>query len=423
MNRSIARVILFISPTREVLLVNDYSQTDLICNLNADNPRLIAADTSATIQPAMSGTDSQFLVYPGATKRRRYKRFLICEALLDFRSEVIMRRALLTILLLTALCARATEPQPPPLLVANPEAFETLLHPNCSHCKIENLRRKDELRSDDRVLCWLQVQADGYINDGAIPIRFFLNKYRVLSDGWGVFVQDVDAGFARGFVPDGQPFRFHGWRNGVMVMKSQDGTLYSCLTGIAFDGPRKGSRLQPEPTILTDWGFWQNRYPDAVAYNMYNKYQPVELPNTPNDDSIKTRSQANSRLPADTMVLGVWDGTRARAYPMDMLEKAGVIHDLAEGKPRVIFWYGPTRTAAAFHQPWGTSGIKGDAGWIFKVDSIADAAPFTDQRTELHWDITGRAVNGGPHLIWMDSVQVKWFAWAAEYPQTSVFSE
>jgi hypothetical protein len=34
--------------------------------------------------------------------------------------------------------------------VANPEAFETRLHPNCSHCKIENLRRKDELRSDDR---------------------------------------------------------------------------------------------------------------------------------------------------------------------------------------------------------------------------------------------------------------------------------
>jgi hypothetical protein len=310
-----------------------------------------------------------------------------------------------------------------PLLVVKPDAFETLLHPNCSHCKIENLRRKDELRSDDPVLCWLQVQADGYINDGVIPLRFFLNRYRVLSDGWGVFVNDADAGFARGFVPDGQPFRFHGWRNGVMVMKSKDGTLYSCLSGIAFDGPRKGTRLQPEATLLSDWGWWQQRYPAAVAYNMYAKYKPVDLSGEPNSEATKSRGGADPRLPAEAMVLGVWDGTRARAYPLEALQKLGVIHDLADGKPRIVLWYAPTRTAAAFHQPWGTSGIKGDAGWIFSIDPKAETAPFTDARTALHWDITGRSADGGPRLVWMDSVQVKWFAWAAEYPQTSVFGK
>src|SRR6185437_11358663 len=339
------------------------------------------------------------------------------------RRGAILRRALLTIFFLAAGVSRAADPPAQPSLIVNPDAFQTLLHPNCSHCQIENQRRKDELRSDDRVLCWLQVQADGYINDGVIPIRFFLNKYRVLSDGWGVFVHDADAGFARGFVPDGQPFLFHGWRNGVMVMKSNDGTLYSCLTGIAFDGPRKGTRLQPEPTLLSDWGFWQKRYPAAVAYFMYDKYEPVDLPRTPSNDSLKTRGPADPRLPAETMVLGVWDGTHARAYPLDALEKAGVIHDLADGRPRVILWYAPTRTAAAFHQPWGTSGIKGDAGWIFKVDRQTDAAPFTDERTSRHWDVTGRSTDGGPRLIWMDSVQVKWFAWAAEYPQTSIFGK
>lgn len=334
-----------------------------------------------------------------------------------------MRHAFLVMFFLAAGATWAADPQSQPLLVTNPDAFETLLHPNCSHCQIENVRRKNELRADDRVLCWLQVEADGYINDGAIPIRFFLNKYRVLSDGWGVFVNDADAGFARGFVPDGQPFRFHGWRNGVMVMKSKDGTLYSCLTGIAFDGPRKGTRLQPEPTLLSDWGFWQKRYPASVAYNMYDKYKPEDLPGTPNEDSLKTRSPVDPRLPADTMVLGVWDGKQARAYPLDAVMKAGVIHDITEGKPRIILWYAPTRTAAAYHQPWGTSGIKGDAGWIFKIDPKAGAASFTDERTAQHWDITGRSADGGPRLIWMDSVQVKWFAWAAEYPQTSIFGK
>jgi hypothetical protein len=326
-------------------------------------------------------------------------------------------------LLLTTGSAWAADTEGQGAQISKPEAFQTLLHPNCSHCMIENSRRKAELRDDDRVLCWLQVQADGYINDGGIPIRFFLNAYRVLSDGWGVFAHDPDAGFARGFYPEGRTFRFHGWRNGIMVMESQDGTLYSCLSGIAFDGPGKGSRLRPEPTLLSDWGFWQKRYPAAVAFMMYDKYKPVELSSSPNEDSIKTRGPLDPRLAPDTPVLGVWDGTRARAYPIDAVEKAGVVHDMAEDKPRIILWYAPTHTAVAYHQPWGTSGIKGDAGWVFKVEHQTDGAPFVDERTGQHWDITGRSADGGPRLVWMDSVQVKWFAWASEYPETTIFGK
>src|SRR5262249_43487141 len=267
------------------------------------------------------------------------------------------------------------------------------------------------------------VQTDGYINDGAIPLRFFLNTYRILDDGWGLFVYDPDAGFARGFAPGGGPFRFHGWRNGVMVIKSKDGTLYSGLTGMALDGPKRGTRLQAEPTLVTDWGFWQKRYPQSVAFTMYDKYKAVELPPEVNEDSRKSRALADQRLPADTMVLGVWDGEHARAYPLDALEKAGVIHDMADGQPRLVLWYGQTRTAAAYRQPWGTSGLAGDAGWIFRVDRKVQEAPFVDKRTGLRWDITGRAVEGGPRLVWLDSVQVKWFAWAAEYPKTSIYGQ
>lgn len=331
---------------------------------------------------------------------------------------------ILAFLLLPFSSAGAVEPVDVPDLIAKPDAFPTLVHPLCSHCNIEANRRKDELRADDRVLCWMQVFTDGYINDGAIPLRFFLNKYRVLDDGWGQFVYDPDAGFARGFAPDDGPFRFHGWRNGVMVMKSnKDGTIYSCLTGIGIEGPRKGKRLEPRPTIVSDWGFWQKRYPQAVAYTMADKFKPVELPTAVHEDSRKSRRPADARLSADTPVLGVWDGKQARAYPIDGLEKAGVIHDMANGQPRVVLWYGPTRTAAAFRQPWGTSGLAGDVGWIFSVDPKVEAAPFVDKRTGLHWDITGRPIEGGPRLVWLDSVQVKWFAWAAEYPETSIYGK
>jgi hypothetical protein len=308
-----------------------------------------------------------------------------------------------------------------PVLIAKPDAFKTLVNPMCSHCRDEAKRRAGELRDDDRVLCWVR----GYSDGGAIPLRFFLNPYRVISDTYGVFVYDPDAGYARGFAAS-LDFSFYGWRNGVMVMKHKDGTLYSCLTGIAFDGPRKGDRLKPVPTLMSDWGFWLKRYPQAVAYHMFDKYRPVELPATEHPDSVKSRRPADKRLPADTPVLGVALGETTRAYPLSAIEKAGLIADTIDGKDVVVLWQGETRTAAAYH-PLATRGTgKGEEKpkkVTLRRDDKVREAPFVDTETSSRWDIAGRAVEGtlkGWTLEWIDGTQVKWFAWAAEHPRTTL---
>src|SRR5262249_1930279 len=218
-----------------------------------------------------------------------------------------MRCALLLVPLVAAGLTLADE-TPAPTVIVKPDAFKTLINPNCSHCRDEAKRRAGELRDNDRVLCWIR----GYSDGGAIPYRFFLNPYRVISDSYGVFVYDPDAGYARGFGPS-YNFRFHGWRNGVMVMKHKAGLLYSCPTGLAFDGPKKGSRLQPIPTLVSDWGERLKQYPHAVAYHMFDKYKPVELADKLNDDSRQSRRPPDDRLPADAPVLGVWTGKQARA--------------------------------------------------------------------------------------------------------------
>src|SRR4051812_16418720 len=250
-----------------------------------------------------------------------------------------MRTTSLLLVLLAACAAGAADP----VLVANPEAFPTLINPNCSHCRDEAKRRAKELRDHDRVLCWLR----GYSDGGAIPFRFFLNTHRVISDTYGVFVLDADAGFARAFAPS-LDFRFHGWRNGIMTMKHKDGTLFCCLTGVAFDGPRKGERLKAVPTLVSNWGFWLKRYPHNVAFHMFDRYRPVELPTEANADSIRSRGTPDRRLEEDSLVLGVFDGQEARAYPLSALEKVGLIHDKIKCKERVILWQGSTRTAAAY---------------------------------------------------------------------------
>ena len=85
-----------------------------------------------------------------------------------------------SLLLVAAVAASAADPK----LVAKPDAFETLVNPNCSHCIDEAKRRKDELKDTDPVLMWTRGKYDG----GAIPDPLFLNPYRVISDTYGVFV-------------------------------------------------------------------------------------------------------------------------------------------------------------------------------------------------------------------------------------------
>src|SRR5438132_5092358 len=178
------------------------------------------------------------------------------------------------------LCTSAAAAQEP-RVIAEPDTFKTLVNPQCSHCRDEAKRRAADLKDDDRVLCWIR----GYSDGGAIPYRFFLSQYRVISDTYGVFVHDPDAGFARGFAPS-LDFKFHGWRNGVMVIEHKDGTLYSALSGQAFAGPKKGTRLKPVPAIQSNWGWWLKRYPDTVAYHLYAKYKPEAAPAKPNAASL-----------------------------------------------------------------------------------------------------------------------------------------
>ncbi len=329
-----------------------------------------------------------------------------------------MRRPL-TAAALLACAALAAAPAEGPKLVEQPDAFRTLVNPNCSHCRDEAKRRAGELRADDRVLCWVRGKYDG----GAIPYRFFLNPYRVISDTYGVFVHDADAGFARGFAPS-LDFTFHGWRHGVMVMRHKDGTLYSCLSGRAFAGPKKGTRLEPIPTLVSDWGFWLEHYPGTVAYHMFDKYKPVELPAAPAEGSLKSRGPADKRLPADTPVLGVAHKDQARAYPLEALARAGLVRDRVAGRDWVVLWYGPTRTAAAYLPEATLPGkLQEQRTVTLEKDGKVPEAPFVDRETKSRWDVAGRAVAGelkGSVLTWLDGTQVKWFAWAAEYPETTV---
>jgi hypothetical protein len=245
----------------------------------------------------------------------------------------------------------------------------------------------------------------------------------VISDTYGVCVFDPDAGFSRGYEPS-LDFKFYGWRNGIAVMQHKDGTLFSTLSGHAFDGPRKGEQLKAIATVQTNWGYWNKAYPGSVAYRMFEKYQPIELPQQDNSDSKRTRAAVDRRLAETAEVLGVSFGGTTKAYPLDALpEGGGVIRDLVGKHEVAILWYPATRTAVAYALRLDGT----DSARIEKLefDAAEPNAPFIDRESGSRFGVEGRAVLGplkGKTLTWIDSVQCKWFAWAADNPKTEIYS-
>jgi hypothetical protein len=300
-----------------------------------------------------------------------------------------------------------------------PEMFETLVNPACSHCVDESRRKPGELRDNDRVLAWIRGKYDG----GAIPFRWFLVPYRVISDTYGVFVYDADADFVRGY-PASLDYRFHGWRNGVMVMQHKDGTLFDCLTGFAFDGPRKGENITPIPTIETDWGPWLAASPGTVAYAMVSKFQPQEIPRALLAESRKTRIEPDTRLGAEDRIFGLSINGFSRAWPLKSLGDRPELKAAAFGdKNAVVLWDGRTRTAAAFSPE-----MDGNPSETVRllVEPSDPRSPWVDRESGSRWTVAGRAVSGprkGQTLRWLPGVMVKWYAWSAEYPKSSLESD
>lgn len=304
----------------------------------------------------------------------------------------------------------------PPRDIERVEAgrFRALTEPPCSYCSTQHL--KGLVQNDDRVVAWLRAAHNG----GAIPIRHFLSGPRVINDTYGLFFYDPDAGFVAAYRKD-YGYELFGWRKGVMVVQGKDGTLWSALTGMAFDGPQKGKRLQRIPSLVTDWGHWMMLHPESTAYNLFDgkKYSVTPLPTRMSDPSKRSMGKVDDRLQPSNMVLGVEFESGRKAYPLDELPARACLRDKVGDQNIAVLWYGPTATAVAFEAAVGEQQL------TLYADKVSpETAPFKDRETGTRWTLAGRAVDGplrGKELRWINCIQCRWHAWSAEYPETQIY--
>jgi hypothetical protein len=179
--------------------------------------------------------------------------------------------------------------------------------------------------------------------------------------------------------------------------------------------------LTPLPTIESDWEPWLKENPGTVAYEMVSKFQPQPLPRSVLAESRKTRPKPDPRLGSEERVFGLARGKESRAWPLRSFGERPVLRKASVGGQRaLILWDDRTKTAAAYAPEIDG---KADEAITLAVDASDAAAPWVDKETGSRWSVVGRAVSGlrkGQTLRWLPGVLVKWYAWAAEYPETSI---
>jgi len=301
-------------------------------------------------------------------------------------------------------------------LIEKPGLFEPLTEPPCSYCSTQD--RKGLVDRRDPVIAWIRASHNG----GAIPIRHFLSAPRVINDTYGLFFYDPDGGYVAAYRKD-YGFKFHGWRGGVMVAQGPDGSLYSALTGLAFQGPKKGQRLERVPSLTTEWGYWLMLHPESTAYDLFDgkRYASAPLPGGVSAEARASMGEVDPRLRAEDLVVGVEAGGRTMAFPIDPSVERAVFRDSVGGERVAVLWYGVTRSGIAFSEKLEDRSLT-----LFADEISPETAPFKDQETETRWTLAGRGVDGplrGKELTWVPAILCRWYAWAAEHPDTAVHAK
>jgi hypothetical protein len=154
---------------------------------------------------------------------------------------------------------------------------------------------------------------------------------------------------------------------------------------------------------------------------MVAKFRPLPLPWTTSAESSQTRPTPDRRLDPEEPVLGLALGGSSRAWPLSRFRAPVVARHVTVGGRRVtLLWDGRTRTAATY-APETEDAPKQRITLV--ADETRRDAPWYDSETGSRWSIAGRAVSGplrGKTLMWLPGVMVKWYAWSASYPQTTV---
>jgi len=126
--------------------------------------------------------------------------------------------------------------------------------------------------------------------------------------------------------------------------------------------------------------------------------------------------------PDDTWVIGVAEGTQARAYPLEILIWHELVNDRLGGRPLLVSYCPLCGTALVFDRRLGDEERRfGVSGLLYQSDLL-----MFDRESESLWSqVSAHAVTGparGRRLTLVRSRLVHWADWKRTHPETTVLS-
>ncbi|MBI4328363.1 MAG: DUF3179 domain-containing protein [Chloroflexi bacterium] len=215
-------------------------------------------------------------------------------------------------------------------------------------------------------------------------------------------------------------FEVFGLLQGVLTMVDREtGTMWTHLDGLALRGPLGGTRLAMIPLPQMTWGQWKKQHPASLVLSpntpFQDRYRPVRIGIFQQDEA----RFGDSRLPANTLVVGVEVRGQFRAYPLEKLEEAlGVVNDTLAGEPIVVVYDRRARTGLAYSRAVGGRVLK------FSNNTLSQGVELVDGETGSRWDLLGHAVSDSlatEDLKFVPSFISEWYGWSGYHPESTVF--
>ncbi len=210
-------------------------------------------------------------------------------------------------------------------------------------------------------------------------------------------------------------------------------TWWQQLTGEAIVGRYRDYVLRMISSQLVSFEVFRQRYPAGKVLRGplggYGRNPYIGYDSNPKPFLFK--GPLDDRLFATERVLGAVIGGQAVSYAFSALKESPVVNDRVSDRDIVIFW----QSGAVSALDAGDIDSSKDVGMALMYDRRLpsgqmlsfrhDAGRFIDRETESNWNIWGEATDGplaGSSLSQLNAYPHFWFAWAAFYPETILYS-
>ena len=268
------------------------------------------------------------------------------------------------------------------------------------------------------ILWWHEV-----INDtiGGQPV---LITYCPLT-GSGIAFNPTVQGATRNFGVSGLLYL-----SNLIMFDRESNSLWNQMGLGAQCGPDRGLDLSRLAITETDWIHWKNVHPNTTVITPntgfgnrpYFEYPYPGYDDINNNfvDFLPSGISWSDELLTKDLVLGVFDGGAARAYPLRILSQAAVstlVNDVVGSLPVLVTHQSQWNTAQAFDRRVNGKTL---------TFSLVSEGPlvFVDGETGTEWNQRGEAVAGplvGERMERVTNSFVSfWFAWSLYFPNTSV---